>query len=116
MRSVVLLLAWLTLAGPGWAQVAPPTAPDRPSAVVAQAKSDLKDIAPGPQGRDLSDSDIESRLARIPPIEAALNDALSTLSPRQQDLQALLAQLGSPPKAGHPPEDRQTAQLRADLT
>jgi potassium-dependent mechanosensitive channel len=116
MRSVVLLLAWLTLAGPGLAQVASPTAPDPPAAVVAQAKSDLKDIAPGPQARDLSDSDIESRLARIPPIEAGLGDALASLTPRQQDLQARLAELGAAPKPGQPPEDRQTAQLRADVT
>jgi small-conductance mechanosensitive channel len=116
MRSVVLLLAWLILASPGWAQVASPTAPDPAAAIIAQAKSDLKDIAPGPRARDLSDSEIEARLARIPPIQAGLGGALASLTPRQQNLQARLAQLGAPPQAGQPPEDRQTAQLRADLT
>jgi small-conductance mechanosensitive channel len=116
MRLVVLLLAWLTLAGPGWAQVASPTSPDPAASAIAKAKSDLKDIGPGPRGRELSDSDLEARLARIPPIQAALGTALASLTPRQQNLQARLAQLGAPPASGQPPEDPQTAQLRADLT
>ncbi|MDB5480752.1 MAG: mscM [Caulobacteraceae bacterium] len=115
MRLVVLLLLWLALAAPGRAQVAAPPAPDPAAAVLAQARSDLRDVTAGLQARTLPDSDIESRLARIPPIQARLGDVLSTLTPRQQNLKARLAQLGSPPAAGQPPEDPQTVQLRRDL-
>ena len=116
MRLVVLLLSWLALAAPGRAQVAAPTAgPDTAAGVIAQAKSDLKEVALRPQARTLPDSDIEERLARIPPLQARLVGVLSDLTPRQQDLQARLAQLGSPPAAGSTPEDPQTAQLRRDV-
>src|SRR5579859_6021708 len=98
MRSVVLLLVWLALATPGWAQVAPPPGPD-PATILAQAKSDLNDITTGLKAGVIADSDIEARLARITPIQARLVGALSTLTPRQEDLQARLAQLGPAPAA-----------------
>jgi potassium efflux system protein len=110
-----MLLSWLALAVPGWAQVAAPSAPDPAAAVLAQARSDLKDVTSGLQAKTLPDSEIEARLARVPAIQARLVDALSTLTPRQQNLQARVAQLGSPPAAGQPTEDPQTAQLRRDL-
>ena len=116
LRLVVLLLSWFALTAPAWAQVAAPTAPDRAADVIAQARSDLKEVVLGPQARTLQDSDIEARLARIPPIQAGLVQVLSSLTPRQQDLQARLAQLGPRPAAGAPPEDPQTAQLRRDVT
>src|SRR5271165_7058707 len=119
MRFVVLLLAWLVLAAPGRAQVAAPPpapAPPDPATVLAQAKSDLGSVSTGLHDRARPDSDIEARLAKIPPIQARLVDLLSSLTPRQQDLQARIAQLGSPPAAGSPPEDPQTAQLHRDLS
>ncbi len=115
MRLVVLLLSWLVLVSPGWAQIAAPPAPDATPATIAKARSDLRDVASGLQGKALADSDIQARLARIPPIQTRLADVLSSLTPRQQDLKARIAELGPAPPAGSPPEDPQTAQLRRDL-
>lgn len=115
VRLVVLLLSWLALAAPGWAQVAAaPTTPDPTAATIAKARSDLRDVAAGLQGKALADRDIEARLARIPPIQARLVDVLSGLTPRQQDLKARIAELGLAPAAGAP-EDPQTTQMRRDL-
>lgn len=115
MRSVVLLLACLLLASPGWAQFAPATTTDHAAAVIAQAKSDVRPIAAELQTRDLSDGEIESRQALIPPIQARLAEVLANLTPRQDDLQARLTQLGSPPGPNQPREDPQTGQLRAEI-
>lgn len=115
MRLVVLLFVWLALAAPARAQVTAPPAPDPTPATIAKARSDLRDVAAGLQGKALADSDIEARLAKIPPIQAQLVDVLSGLTPRQQDLKARIAELGPVPALGVP-EDPQTSQMRRDLT
>ncbi|HLZ82349.1 MAG TPA: DUF3772 domain-containing protein [Caulobacteraceae bacterium] len=114
MRSVFLLLVWLAVAAPAWTQVAAPPAPDATPATIAKARLDLRDVAAGLQGKALADSDIQARLAKIPPIQARLDSVLSDLTPHQQDLKARLAELGPAPAAGVP-EDPQTTQLRRDL-
>jgi small-conductance mechanosensitive channel len=115
MRTVVLLLAFLLFASRGWAQSPPATTTDQAAAIIAQAKSDAHPIGAGLQARDMADSEIQARQAMIPPIQARLAGVLANLTPRQADVEARLAQLGSPPGPGQPREDPQTAQLRADI-
>jgi small-conductance mechanosensitive channel len=84
-----------------------------PDAVIARAKQDLHAIGVGAQG--LEDAEIETRLAAIPPIQARLVSLLNVLTPRLRDIEARLAQLGSPPAAGALAEDPVTAQTRRDI-
>jgi len=118
VRFVVLLLSLILIGGQANAQVAAAPASTAPAngadLVIQQARDSLHAAAAGLSSKALSDSDIEARLATIPPIQAKLVDLLATLTPRQQDLQARLAQLGPPPPKGAL-EAPQTAQTRDGL-
>lgn len=134
MRFVVLLVSLIILGGQANAQVGAAKAPAAraPTAqasaaqgttaqqngadlVIQQARDGLRAAAAGLNSRTLSDSDIQARLSAIPPIQAKLVDLLATLEPRQQDLQARVAELGPPPPKGAM-EVAQTAQTRDGLT
>ena len=116
VRFVVLFCLWLTLAAPALAAAPPPPAsPASPQATIAQAKDDLHAVSAGMNTKTLSDAEIESRLAAIPPIQARLAVALAALTPRLQDVQARQAQLGPAPAAGAIVEDPRTVQARRDL-
>jgi len=113
VRAVVLLCLWLlaALSPPVWAASA---TPESPQAVIAQAKADLRAASPGLNPSTLTDADIESHLAAIPPIQARLAGVISTLGPRLEDLQARQLQLGAP-AAGLPVEDPRMVRTRQDL-
>jgi potassium efflux system protein len=113
-RFVGLICLWLALAGPAAAQTA--RAPDADVQIIlAQASSDLHTAGQGFRTDQLSDQDIKTRLASIAPVETRLATALSHITPRLQDAQARLGQLGAPPAAGQK-EDPHTAQVRRQLT
>ncbi|HEY4030288.1 MAG TPA: DUF3772 domain-containing protein, partial [Caulobacteraceae bacterium] len=63
----------------------------------------------------LDNAALKAHQAAIIPIQADLADALAALTPRLQDAQARLAQLGPPPAAGHPAESSDVAASRAQL-
>ncbi len=65
---------------------------------------------------DLSDDQIQARLAAIPPIQAKLTDAVAALTPRLVDADARLAQLGPAPGPGQPAETSEIAKERRALT
>ncbi|HEY1561677.1 MAG TPA: DUF3772 domain-containing protein [Caulobacteraceae bacterium] len=82
---------------------------------VSQAQARLQAVFPGARLRDLSDADLQSRVAALPPIKASLTSALADLTPRLQDIDTRLAQLGPAPGPGQPAEPAQTAQNRQAL-
>ncbi len=113
-RSVVLILLWLAIAGGALAQSPHPPDADV-QAILAQATSDLRAAGQGFRTDQLSDQEIKARLASITPIETRLATALSDLTPRLQDAQARLGQLGAAPAPGQK-EDPRTSEVRRQLT
>jgi potassium-dependent mechanosensitive channel len=113
LRLLLLILACLFAAVPALAQ----TPPVDPATVqqLAQARSELHDAQPGPGARDLTDAQIKAKLALLPDVRAKVALALAALTPRLQDLDARLAQLGPAPAAGQPPEAPATADVRKKL-
>ncbi len=113
MRIVGLLLLSFALAVPAalWAD----SPPANPTAVIAQARSDLRAASAGLNTKALADSDIQARLALIPPIQAKLTSILAVLTPRLQDLLARQVQLGAL-SAVAGPEDPLTLDTSHKLT
>jgi small-conductance mechanosensitive channel len=112
VRFVVALLLSFLLATAAAARTASPT--DASEAALAEAKADLSRAAAGVGGKELADSDIEARLASLPPIQARLAQILGGLTPRLHDLQARQAQLGAV-GPGLPVVDPRTVQIKHDL-
>jgi small-conductance mechanosensitive channel len=113
-RLAGLILLWLALASGVSAQGA--HAPDADiQQILAQATSDLRAAGQGFRTDQLSDQEIKSRLTSIAPVETRLATALTDLTPRLQDAQARLNQLGPAP-APNQKEDPHTAQVRRQLT
>ena len=86
-----------------------------PTQQVNQAQARLQAVFPGARLKNLSDAELQSRLAALPPIKASLTSVLGDLTPRLQDIDTRLAQLGPAPGPGQPPEPAQTAQDRQTL-
>ncbi len=63
----------------------------------------------------MSDDELRTKLGAIPPIQASLAQALAVLTPRLQEADARLAQLGPPPGANQPPESAETTAARKAL-
>jgi len=82
---------------------------------VDKAASDLHDVTAGMRSSSLSDDDIRQRIAAIPPIEAHLTTILAALTPKLQDADARLAQLGPAPGPNQPAESAETAAARRSL-
>ena len=128
LRGFLVLLAMLALGGPTLAQPfnttgpAPVAANGLPtpeasiSATIDQAESDLRDLSHSARAANLSAQQIKAKLDAIPPIQAKLSDALTTLTPRLADIDARLAQLGPAPAAGQPAEDADLAKNRRNMT
>jgi potassium-dependent mechanosensitive channel len=113
-RILSLILLWLTLAGTAAAQG--PRSPDADiQAILAQGAAGLHEAGAGFRTDQLSDQEIKNRLAQIGPIQTKLATALSDLTPRLQDVQARLSQLGPAPPPGQK-EDPHTQQMRQQLT
>jgi len=108
---LILLSAVLIAAAP-----APPArAPDADlQSVLDQANSEIRGVGVGFRTASLSDTEIKSRLAAIGPTETRLATLQSDISPRLQDAQARLAQLGAAPAKGQH-EDPKTAEVRRRL-
>jgi potassium efflux system protein len=113
LRFLPLILACLFAAAPALAQ----TPPVDPAVVqqLAQARGELHDAQPGPAARDLSDAQIKAKLALLPDARNKISSALAALTPRLQDLDARLTQLGPAPGPGQPPESPATADARKRL-
>jgi potassium efflux system protein len=82
---------------------------------VDEAETELDAISLHARSSGLSDTEMRSRIAAIPPIQAKLADALDNLDPRLKSADARLAQLGPAPAAGAPPEDPETTQSRLEI-
>jgi small-conductance mechanosensitive channel len=67
------------------------------------------------RNRSADDAALQAQQAALKPIQADLADALSTLTPRLQNVRARLAELGPAPAAGQPPEAPDVAEARARL-
>ncbi len=108
---LILFSVFLCAAAPA----APVRAPDADlQSVLDQANSEIRVVGAGFRTDSLSDTEIKSRLAAIGPIETRLTTLQSDLSPRLQDAQARLAQLGAAPAKGQH-EDPRTAEVRRRL-
>ena len=127
-----MLSAWLVLAGPipalaqnpaqnqaqSPAQGAPQTQRQpggNMDARLDDAQAKLRAIRVATRSRALDDLALKAQLALIPPVQADLADALSSLTPRLEDTQARLAELGAAPATGQPPEAADIASNRARL-
>ncbi len=86
-----------------------------PTQQVNQAQARLQAVFPGARLKNLSDAELQSRLAALPPIKASLTSALGDLTPRLQDIDTRGALVGPAPGPGQPPEPAQTAQDRQTL-
>ncbi len=115
LRVLLLLIACAILAGPvpGRAQGLAP--PDAAQSALDKAATDLHAAAAGIRSKSISDDDLRARLAAIPPIQASLAQTLAALTPRLQEADARLAQLGPPPSANQPPEAAETTAARKTL-
>ncbi len=82
---------------------------------VDQAEADLHRVASGLRSQALDDQDLKARIAALPSIQAKLAEATGFLTPRLDDVDARLAQLGPAPGAGQPPEDPEIANSRRNL-
>jgi small-conductance mechanosensitive channel len=90
-------------------------APDPAQAVVDKAAADLRTASAGIHSHSISDDELRARLEAIPPIQSDLAHALAVLTPRLQEIDARLAQLGPPPAANQPPESAETTAARKTL-
>lgn len=117
---LLLIFILCALGGEAWSQ----TTPVDPAGVtqsaleteVDQADADLRAVSRSFGAANLSDTDIQSRLAAIPPIEAKIADALVKLTPRLTGVDQRLAQLGPAPGPGQPPETSEIVKNRRVLT
>jgi small-conductance mechanosensitive channel len=113
---LILFLVALVFAAHATAQTAQPAPPSPVDPVIAQqvsqAQTELRGALPGPHAKTLTDAQITAKLAVIPDVRAKITAALAVLTPRLQDAEARLAQLGPAPGAGQPPEAPATADLR----
>jgi small-conductance mechanosensitive channel len=108
------LLLWLSLAGGALAQGA--HAPDADiQQNLLQATSALRGAGAGFRTDPLSDQEIKSRLVAIGAVEARLENILADLTPRLQDSEARLNQLGATPARGRR-EDPHAPLIRRQLT
>jgi potassium-dependent mechanosensitive channel len=113
-RILGLIVLWLALAGTAAAQG--PRSPDADvQLILSQATAALHEAGAGFRTDQLNDEEIKNRLGQIAPVEAKLATALSDLTPRIQDVQARLNQLGPAPPPGQK-EDPHTQQMRQQLT
>ena len=136
MKPFLAALAWLalSLAAPATVQAQDPhsavgpadrqPAAESPSsggrggamdARLDKAESELRAIRVAIRPSGLDDAALKEQQAAIAPIQADLADALATLTPRLQDAQARLAELGPAPAAGQPEESDDIAANRARL-
>jgi small-conductance mechanosensitive channel len=100
-----------TLPAPG-----PPVSEAALEAQVDQADAALRQVSRSFGAADLTDADIQSRLAALPPIEADIADALAKLTPRMALVDQRLAQLGPAPGPGQPGEAPEIVKSRKSLT
>ena len=115
MRALLLFLACLALAVPARAQIPSPIDP-AVRASVDQAQAGLRAAVSGLHERSLGDGQLKARLATIAPIQSNLAAALALLTPRLQEVDARLAQLGPAPGPNQPPDAPETATNRKSLT
>jgi small-conductance mechanosensitive channel len=80
-----------------------------------KAEAAMRAVRVAIHSRSMDDAALKAQLAAIPPIQADVADALSTLTPRLQDTQERLAELGPAPAAGQPAEAADIASNRARL-
>lgn len=123
-KPLLAALAWLVLAAPAFAQAPSAPSPGPNSGRVPghamdarldRDEAQLRAIRAAARSKSLDDATLKAQLAAIGPIQDDLADALSTLTPRLQDTQERLAELGAPPAAGQPPEAVDIADNRARL-
>ncbi len=114
MRILFAVLVFLAFAVPVAAQDRGGDAAT--AAVLDKATADLQSVASGIHASSTSDEALRTKLAKIPPIQASVAEALGVLRPRLQDADARLAQLGPAPGPGQPAEPARTTAERASLT
>jgi potassium efflux system protein len=85
------------------------------AAEMDQSEADLDAISFRAHSLGLSDSELRTRAAAIPSIQARLVSALDNLTPLLQSADTRLAQLGPPPASGQPAEDPEIARSRLEL-
>jgi small-conductance mechanosensitive channel len=117
LRLLIFLLTLLFTA-PVAAQTTQPPPPVDPAIAqqVRQAQAELRGALQGAHGQALSDAQINAKLAVIPDVKAKIAAALAVLTPRLQDADARLAQLGPAPGPGQPPEAPAAADLRKHIS
>ncbi len=111
-------VTWLIVISALLCAAAPAPSPRAPDAdlqsVLVQANAEIRVVGQGFRTDSLSDSEIKARLAAVGPIETRLATLQSDITPRLQDAQARLAQLGAAPAVGRH-EDPKTAEVRRRL-
>jgi len=75
----------------------------------------LRSIRVAVRRRPLEDAALKEQLAKLPPLQAEIAELLGDLTPRLEDAQARLAELGPAPAAGQPAEGGDVADDRARL-
>jgi potassium efflux system protein len=113
---LAVMSAVLLASAPARGQTLPPPPEVEAAATqVDQADDDLRNLATATRAAGESDTDLKAKQAAIAPIQASLADALSHLTPRLQDTDTRLSQLGPAPAAGQPPENQEIAASRKGL-
>jgi small-conductance mechanosensitive channel len=115
LRLLTVIFAWLALGGAALAQTPPAPIDPAVAAQVQTAQTVIRAAAPGRHAASLGDAEIKAKLATLPAVQTSLTNVLAGLTPRLQDIQTRLAQLGPAPAPGQPPESPQTAATRAAL-
>ena len=133
LQGVLIAFAWATLAaaapapapavplgpqvkqGPDAGNAATPRYGAVMDARLDSAEARLRAIRQAVRARSADDAVLEAAKASIAPIQADASDALSTMTPRLDDVSQRLAELGPAPAAGQPPEAPDVAAARARL-
>jgi small-conductance mechanosensitive channel len=98
---------------------AAPSRPANPGAVMDarldRHEADLRAIRLALRTKSADDAAVQARQAALAPIQADLDDALSSMTPMLENVRARLSELGPAPGAGQPPEAPDIAASRARL-
>lgn len=118
MGLLAVLLLLLSVQAPAFAQTAPPTLDPAQTAreKIEATRSALNGIESTLAVEGLRTTDLDSLRDRLDPVRKEIQAQIDALGPRLASNRARLAELGSAPAEGAPPEDPATTASREQLT
>lgn len=120
LRRIFLLLAFLAFSHSVIAQApgggAPNAAAPAPRVDPEQMRQEMSAIETALQREGLSDGELDRLRQRLAPVIAGTQTIIARETPRLQEVDERLAQIGAPPKDDQPAESPEVAKNRAEQT